>query len=254
MSDFLTRLAARQLGTMETIQPRVKPLCAPAAPDSQTLAVLDEEISPPPRRSDDSPAIPPAAPQTAQRDTPTASATDKLRMEAAGFEDHRGDSDRRMERGEGESLAGPRERGERGIDVARESISTTAKMAGATAPITIQRLAVEKSTRSDSSSNDRAPFPSVAKSEFAPMPLVHSTHEKSAKREVPSAPAPLSIHKDRVDEAAAKTTAPAPVHVTIGRIEVTAVTRAAPAKRAAPARKPAPSLDDYLARRRGRER
>lgn len=44
-----------------------------------------------------------------------------------------------------------------------------------------------------------------------------------------------------------------PVQVTIGRIEVTAVTQAAPAKRAATPRKPTMSLDEYLARRRRRE-
>ena len=49
------------------------------------------------------------------------------------------------------------------------------------------------------------------------------------------------------------TLAESPVQVTIGRIEVTAVTQAAPAKRAAAPRKPAMSLDDYLARRRRRE-
>jgi len=44
-----------------------------------------------------------------------------------------------------------------------------------------------------------------------------------------------------------------PIHVTIGRIEVTAVTGAPPAKRA-PARKQTMSLDDYLARRQRRDR
>jgi hypothetical protein len=46
---------------------------------------------------------------------------------------------------------------------------------------------------------------------------------------------------------------PPPVQVTIGRIEVTALTQAAPAKRPAAPRKPAMSLDDYLARRQGRQ-
>jgi hypothetical protein len=49
------------------------------------------------------------------------------------------------------------------------------------------------------------------------------------------------------------TLAESPVQVTIGRIEVTAVTQAAPAKRAATPRKPTMSLDEYLARRRRRE-
>ena len=43
------------------------------------------------------------------------------------------------------------------------------------------------------------------------------------------------------------------VHVSIGRIEVTAVTSAAAQRRAAIPRKPAMSLDDYLARRQRRE-
>jgi hypothetical protein len=45
------------------------------------------------------------------------------------------------------------------------------------------------------------------------------------------------------------TDAEPPIHVTIGRIEVTAVTQSTPARRTAPPRKPAMSLDDYLARR-----
>jgi hypothetical protein len=44
-----------------------------------------------------------------------------------------------------------------------------------------------------------------------------------------------------------------PIHVTIGRIEVTALTPAAPAKRTVAPRKPAMSLDDYLVRRQRRE-
>jgi len=44
------------------------------------------------------------------------------------------------------------------------------------------------------------------------------------------------------------------VHVTIGRIEVTALTAPAPPKRALQPRKQGMSLDDYLARRKGRER
>ena len=43
------------------------------------------------------------------------------------------------------------------------------------------------------------------------------------------------------------------VHVSIGRIEVTAVTSAPAQRRAAIPRKPAMSLDDYLARRQRRE-
>lgn len=50
-----------------------------------------------------------------------------------------------------------------------------------------------------------------------------------------------------------QTVTDSPVQVTIGRIEVTAVTQAALTKRAAAPRKPAMSLDDYLARRRRRE-
>jgi hypothetical protein len=44
-----------------------------------------------------------------------------------------------------------------------------------------------------------------------------------------------------------------PIHVTIGRIEVTSLTQAALAKRPGAPRKPALSLDDYLARRQGRQ-
>jgi hypothetical protein len=55
------------------------------------------------------------------------------------------------------------------------------------------------------------------------------------------------------EEAPAQIDKENPVHVTIGRIEVTAMTAATPAKRA-PARKQTMSLDDYLARRQRRDR
>jgi hypothetical protein len=55
-----------------------------------------------------------------------------------------------------------------------------------------------------------------------------------------------AIAADRTDDAEA------PIQVTIGRIEVTALTQAAPAKRGAVLRKPALSLDEYLARRQRR--
>lgn len=78
--------------------------------------------------------------------------------------------------------------------------------------------------------------------------------EVPAEREIKlTAPPSLSTRNDRVDERAWPV-AEAPVQVTIGRIEVTALVQAAPSKRAAPARKPNLSLDDYLARRHGRER
>ena len=50
-----------------------------------------------------------------------------------------------------------------------------------------------------------------------------------------------------------QTVAEPPVQVTIGRIEVIAVSAPPPPKRTPAARKPAMSLDDYLARRRRRE-
>ena len=68
---------------------------------------------------------------------------------------------------------------------------------------------------------------------------------KAALREV------AAFHDDPVSLVAIT---PPPVRVTIGRIEVTALTEAAPSKRVAAERKPKIPLDEYLARRHGRNR
>jgi len=69
--------------------------------------------------------------------------------------------------------------------------------------------------------------------------------------------APMSLLVSSVSPASAQRSmsevGEPPVQVTIGRIEVTALTQVAPPKRAAAPRKPAMSLDDYLARRQRRE-
>ena len=73
-----------------------------------------------------------------------------------------------------------------------------------------------------------------------------------------AAPPRLELKGPSRNEISAREREPAdsepPVHVTIGRIEVTAVSAAPAPRRAAMARKPSMSLDDYLARRQRGER
>jgi hypothetical protein len=97
-------------------------------------------------------------------------------------------------------------------------------------------------------------MPSGKAEPVAPSSLVNTTKDFLTEREVMlTAPVSFSTRKDRVDNLT-RPAADAPVRVTIGRIEVTAVTQTAPPKRVAPTRRPSLSLDDYLARRHGRER
>ena len=81
-----------------------------------------------------------------------------------------------------------------------------------------------------------------------------SGHTVTSKRRT-SLPgqAPPRLAPDHLQHEARGAAEP-PVQVTIGRIEVTAVTSASPPKRTPSPRKPSLSLEDYLARQRRRER
>ena len=250
MSDFLTRLAERQLGRIETIEPRVKPLFAPTAREPQALALGDDFATQPLPRVDDKAATPPArsiiadsprpeqprlaeprpvATQTPALDRATRSAAEPLKIDS-----------------ELTQPAPTNPAAARAIAAIIAPIQTPAKMPSLDAP----------NLENNSVSSSAAPLlPTRVNSELAPPPRKNSTVDAPAETEIQlTAPPSLSTRHDRVDERARPPVADAPVQVTIGRIEVTALVQAAPSKRAAPPRKPTLSLDDYLARRHGRER
>ncbi len=89
------------------------------------------------------------------------------------------------------------------------------------------------------------------------MPLVSFSNDRSVDGVKPVdslvAPATLSPATGQYQKTIAPTVEP-PVQVSIGRIEVTAVTAAPVQRRVVTPRKPAMSLDDYLVRRQRGER
>jgi hypothetical protein len=248
MSDFLTRLVERQLGQIEKIEPRVKPLFAPTAHESQAPALLDEvvpqQLSP---RTDEQVATLAVRPAIA----------DSPRLEFAPMAESRRvvAQTPALER-EVRFVAEP-------VSIDSEPTQPTARNAAASpsiaemvspirAPAKVQPFNAPKLESRAPSSSAAPHLPTNANRE--PPARKDSTLEVPAEREIKlTAPPSLSTRNERSDERA-QPVAEAPVQVTIGRIEVTALVQAAPSKRAAPARKPNLSLDDYLARRHGRER
>jgi hypothetical protein len=99
----------------------------------------------------------------------------------------------------------------------------------------------------------RHPMPMVRLTRTVPVAPVPPSHSGLTEHSNEfTAPAVLGREADRRSKQA-QGDEETPVHVTIGRIEVTAMTAATPSKRV-PAREQSMSLDDYLARRQRRER
>ena len=248
MSDFLTRLAERQLSRIETIEPRIKPLFAPMAHESQAPALVDDFVPQPLPRLDEKVATSPVRPSIADAprlehprmaeprrvETQTPALEDGTRF---GVEPVKIDSER--------------------TQPAPRNVAASPSMAAAISPIhepgKIQSFDAPKLESSAPLRNAAPLWPTRANSEPAP-PRKNLTMDVPAERQIKlTGPLSLSTRNDRIDERA-RPVADAPVQVTIGRIEVTALVQAAAPKRAAPARQPNLSLDDYLARRHGRER
>jgi hypothetical protein len=237
MSDFITRLALRQLGQITTIQPRVAPLYAATASESGRSFAEDIEHHPalraheavmrPEKRALQAPTAPPGrltidASKTAQPRLVEAHENwlepgPQLGARPLAAETHLNNHDERLK--------------------AEDPAVIPAKVSD------FQAAAMEKVLV----------VPMARTAPVAPVPLVKPTQSESVQRLNVTAPVALESGEDRLREQAQQARE-GPVHVTIGRIEVTALTAAAPAKRAPAERKQTMSLDDYLARRQGRDR
>ena len=256
MSDFLTRLAARQLGAMETIEPRIKPRYAPPAHESQAAPIAEEIVAPAPRRDENVGTIPTMVLKPAKLDSPRPgfAATEHKRTAVEHPAEVHADPPGRRTRFDSDLSARASEPIQRVQMMSKDQPATARTISPAQSAAALQSFDALTPKSSGSSSGDKSTPIVMVKTEPAPVSLVQSAKANPARPDVTlTAPPSISSRNERAQQPA-KSSAEPPIQVTIGRIEVTAITQAAVLKRAAPARKPAPSLDDYLARRHGRER
>lgn len=239
MSDFLTRLAQRQLGQIASVEPRVPELYAPVS------AALPLPIA-------DTPATILTPPRIAEPSSPPAVDADALNIPAAA------PVTARQREASGESSAPQRTEANSSEKISRRA---TERVDAEIASLVMENASVEPHSIAISSA------PRLVTENPDSLPL---RQELRAARESTMHDAPQRLVDDRVTTVAAapprlepklRERAPTPplergpadseppVHVTIGRIEVTTVTAAPTQRRAATTRKPAMALDDYLARR-----
>jgi hypothetical protein len=278
MSDFLTRLAQRQLGHLPVIEPRVPALYAPVVEEAAARMTIND---------------------TERRPLPRVEEEPVVRTKTSGKQEPSSEPDMRRGPSTEEPVVGPeplirKDPMEIDPEAARKQVvgperpirNDPMENAPEAPPepgrITRNELPpkdiphpVPLRPRAKGPSNDRPPAeapPSVARgsSSVDEPPIVSPRKvalvspgrspdgmalERRRPSEHPIAPrslvtprqAAVYLRQDTPDAAEP------PVHVTIGRIEVTAVS-AAPAPKRTPPRSPSMSLDEYLARRQRRER
>lgn len=244
MSDFITRMAQRQLGEISTVEPRLPELFAPVtAPEpvpliSETATIMADEprITTMPGLAAGTNrarvAEPPISVRREEDPEPVASVARASKPKSTPAPTPPGEVERRSE----ETAPPPRSN----LD-ARE---------GRTPPLVTGPREIKRADSLSAQPQGRTPKEVLTRA--APPQLVEIRSPKPT-----SAPPRLEGKmSNRIEVSAREDTASdaePPVQVTIGRIEVTAVMQAAPAKRAPASRKPAMSLDDYLARRQRSE-
>lgn len=247
MSDFLTRLVERQVGTVAMVQPRIPSMFAPPASRTEPsdLPVSDSLV-----------------PQADANDTPPASMrrghhSDELPAQP----DHQEEvspvpGPRPIPRAESRPRHAPSSPAPlvRNVStvVPQPNHETLASPHGRVA--TIHNPPPSRQIRSTeqhlADHVGSSPLPHVARIEPPPR-LVETGHE--APRSSPTAPPSLAsdmVTGRRTEQIGVASTEP-PVEVTIGRIEVTAVSAAPETKRKPGTRRPAMTLEEYLTRRQG---
>lgn len=253
MSDFITRLAQRQLGQIASVMPRLPEMFAPSAPFAGLAPTPSVE---------ETPAAAPAWRQTDAVSRPTLGAVASANSVASALVLTPKPNSPKAARGSAATQHAANQRTE-----APRAASPLSPQSTDFAPVVAPRLTPTSKHLSElhltrqmfsvqSSVVDvpdkMAPLRARSMSD-QPAPLI--TIASSVPASI-TAPPRLEIKTNHgvagVREAAAAD-AEAPIQVTIGRIEVTALTQSTPPKRAPAPRKPAMSLDDYLVRRQRRE-
>ncbi len=250
MSDFLTRLVQRQTGGMPTVRPRIRSMFAPAMDrESPTLRDLSG--------MEDLPAAGVARlPETAQgQQADVIRPLPRVRGSQDVVEPTRNRAGNpRSELGGGlsESLPGPQN-----VEPATVLNRPAHGAEAATVPSQTAGLVPENTPHYSSMPGRRdgqMPVQTHLHQE-APIDLPPRLVESPGEGRRPTAsplPSLLSgvMSVDDRERAALDSPEP-PIQVTIGRIEVTAVSSPAAPKRKAGPRQPSMSLEEYLARRHG---
>jgi len=252
MSDFLARLARRQLGQIKTIEPRVTPLFGPT---DAVLGAASMEIEQ-------------TAPYSTTSETARAEELPRIQQPVAPRSNRAGNATPPMDHAPMDHLdytatpvlTRPLERSmadvpPASIGRAPETSKPPVTLAAPSAVASIEVLTVESAGSAELMAVSTAMNFSDGRM-VAPPPLVMTREIRSSDGR--AAAGKLTAPVDSISAAnqsypASARNSEQPVHVTIGRIEVTAVTAAPAQRRTATVRKPAMSLDDYLARRQRRE-
>jgi hypothetical protein len=229
MSDFITRLAQRQLGEVKTAKPRLPERYAPA-------------LSLEPSRSLDLPPRQTLVPALVQSPTSRSGharvVEGELQQQPVGETIARNSSQRPEA-----AVTGRRSEAER-LDSSGHPQFEVSSQTGAQEPAQTEtnrvsaRRFISEDTQRDAG---------VARTRLLP---------RTTAADRLSAPPPLPSSRDGIAPSSARFERPdaePPVHVTIGRIEVSALAQPLPVKRVPAARKPSMSLEDYLTRRQRRE-
>jgi hypothetical protein len=250
MSDFLTRLAQRHLGQMNTIEPRVPPIYAETEPAIQGPDPIETVVL----ESREQPDHGSVSIQAEYR--PAAAIIRPFGHYALDAADHRSLD---TQPGLAHTLAPAPAPRVTPRPPAKDLEPTEAhepdRTAARTRPVVPEASAytssVKKMVVSDSPVRQRLPSHDATVVASAPVPLQPAIKETPSHHiERLTAPVSLAARKDG-PKPRPRPRLEAPIHVVIGRIEVTAQTTSAPTKRTSPGRKAKLSLDQYLAKRHG---
>jgi hypothetical protein len=277
MSDFLTRLAQRQLGQIATIKPRAPELYAPVAGETafrdiglgsehQPATEVDQETIAMTRES--SARVPIKDPAVA---TDSSTGVPSMRHQPLGH-DHQQRVDRPIQT---EVKLGdentPRTNNSRQFPVenSRQFPVEVSTLVSQKLSVEYRPIDLSSEAQPELPANEPSPMEKrrLVAEEKTPSPMQHLLpvrpllveRKESDRVAAPQAlyglrePAAMPRRATLVRERTMDASEP-PVQVTIGRIEVTALTAVVPPKRVPAARKPSMSLDDYLARRQRSER
>ena len=249
MNDFLTRLAARQLGQIATIEPRVAPLYE-GANEARIPSFAEDAEHRRVTSAQEAVAMPGRTPLQGLARLP-AHANDTFPTTQPSLVQTHAGSYKPNPRIDPQSFTAE----SRSNKAGRFTLEGSSPISSSNGqpPANFPRRPQTELENTESWPWQPMPVGPVTRTAPAtPMPLVKPTHSGLTEplNEL-TAPAVFGSEEGRWREQTQRRETP--VHVTIGRIEVTAMTAAAPVKRA-PVRKQTMSLDDYLARRQRRDR
>ncbi len=248
MSDFVTRLVERQAGTVAMVQPRTPSMFAPTGSRTEPadFPVVDSLLP-----QADANHAPPASIRQGDHEGELLTRTDQQERRAAAPGSrptaHAAPGSRQAE-----SSTAPLVKNASAVVVPQPTHETLAPSQVSSGTIRTPAPSRQMGTTQPNIAGrlGSAPLPPTARIE--PPPRLVETRQVMPRS---SAAAPPSLASGsgmgrRTQQINVAPTEP-PVEVTIGRIEVTAVSTTPDTKRKPATRRPAMSLEDYLTRRQG---